>query len=167
MPTSLYFLRHGEAAAPDDSKYPRDFDRPLTKAGLREMLCIADGMLRLQLELERIITSPLVRAQQTAEIVADLLNLRKQLVTEERLGCGFDLRKLSATLPEHPGCERVLLVGHEPDFSTLVSELIGGGEVAMKKAGLARVDFAEKVARGRGQLVWLLAPKVLRTLGEK
>lgn len=164
---TLYFLRHGEAVPREDPRYPKDFDRPLTKQGVREMLDVADGVRKLKLDLELILTSPLVRAYQTAEIVADMLVMRKQLEVAQSLGGGFSLRKLQILLAEHSSCERVLLVGHEPDFSLLVSELIGGGEVAMKKAGLARVDCTESVGRGRGVLIWLLAPKVLRTMGQK
>lgn len=163
---TLYFLRHGEAAPREDPKYPKDYDRPLTKQGVKEMLDVADAIARLGIAPDVILTSPLVRARQTAEMVADMIGMRKRLFETPALGGGFDLRKLNALLNEH-SCEKVMLVGHEPDFSMIISELVGGANVAMKKAGLARVDVQNSVARGKGELVWLLAPKVLLAIGKK
>ncbi len=153
----LYFLRHGRA---DRSQWRGgdDFDRPLTKDGKNRIARTADVIADLNLGLDIIVTSPLVRAFQTAEIVAKNLGMTERLVTDERLGPGFHIENLSDILLEQPQAASILLVGHEPDFSTMISDLIGGGRVVCKKGSLARVDLNSSAVLS-GQLVWLMPPK--------
>ena len=154
----LYFLRHGIAAdvGPDGSG---DAGRPLTKEGAVKLQSAARGMRRLGLRLDALLSSPLVRAHQTATIVGREIGLELQLADELAPGC--DLAQLVALLGEHRAAERVMLVGHEPDFSQLIGELTGGSRVQMKKAGLGRVDI-DLLEAGAGTLIWLLPPRVLR-----
>jgi len=154
----LYFLRHGIAAdlGPDGMG---DAGRPLTKDGIAKMQAGARGMRRLGLHLDALLSSPLVRAHETAALVARELGLELQLA--EKLAPGCDLDQLFALLGEYRGAERVMLVGHEPDFSSLIGALTGGSRVLMKKGGLARVD-SERLEQGIGTLTWLLPPRVLR-----
>lgn len=156
----LFFLRHGPA---DRDQYAGDDDdlRPLTDAGRRRMRLAADFIAGLDPGLDAVITSPLLRAAETAEIVAARLGLAGQLRVDPRLGHGFDLPALAAILA---GLEqdrrRIMLVGHEPGFSQVVGELTGGSVVAMRKGAMARVDLSPG-ADPRGELIWLLQPKVL------
>ncbi len=83
-----------------------------------------------------------------------------RVVEDERLAPGFDAGGLRDLLEDRPVTAAVMLVGHEPDFSEIIAELIGGGRVVCKKGGLARVDVAELSFAG-GELVWLLPPKDL------
>jgi phosphohistidine phosphatase SixA len=83
-----------------------------------------------------------------------------RLVDDDRLAGGFDARRLAQLAAAHVGAGAIMVVGHEPDFSATVAELIGGGDVVFKKGGLARVDVTAPVAGG-GQLVWLLTPPLL------
>lgn len=160
----LYFLRHGRA---DRSEYDGEDDdlRPLTEEGRRRMRIEADAIARLEPELDVVVTSPLLRAVQTAEIVAARLGRRDRLRVDAGLGPGFDLPALAALLAGLEGDHRnIMLVGHEPGFSEVVGELIGRAEVSMKKGALARVDLMP--GRGpRGRLVWLLQPRVLLSSG--
>lgn len=152
----IYFLRHGRAQARAD--WPGDdAARPLTPEGIEAMRREARMLRDRGLAVDTIVTSPLVRARQTAEIVAKRLGLAESLAEDDRLAHGFDAGRLAKLVAAHPGTEKLLLVGHEPDFSDTVSELIGGGAVVLKKGGLARVDLAEP-APGGGRLVWLLTP---------
>ena len=155
----VYFLRHGKA---EDRAAWRGDDaaRPLTAAGEKEMRREAKLLRAMDLALDLIVTSPLVRARRTAEIVADELGLGGRLVEDARLAPGFDVRRLEQVLAAHGPAESVMVVGHEPDFSATVAELIGGGDIVMKKGGLARVDVTAPAAGG-GQLVWLLTPPLL------
>ena len=86
--------------------------------------------------------------------------MRGRLIEDDRLAPGFDVPRLEQLLAAHGPVENVMVVGHEPDFSETVAELIGGGDVVMKKGGLARVDAAAPAAGG-GRLVWLLTPSLL------
>ena len=155
----IYFLRHGKAENRSEWRGD-DADRPLTPAGEEAMRREAEALRAMDLALDLIVTSPLARARRTAEIVAGELGLGGCLVEDARLASGFDVARLEQILAEHGPAESVMVVGHEPDFGQTVAELIGGGDVVMKKGGLARVDVAEPAAGG-GELVWLLTPPLL------
>ena len=156
----LYFLRHGLA---DRSAWSgADAERPLTEEGALRMAREAESLARLGLEPEVILTSPLVRARQTAQIVAERLGLESRVQVDERLAADFGAARLPAMLADHPEASSLLLVGHEPSFSETLGELTGGNLV-FKKGGLARVDLDldEPGEPLTGTLVWLLPPKVL------
>ena len=154
----LYFLRHG-LAGDRETWVGDDFDRPLTDAGKERMAREAATLARLNLSLDVILTSPLVRAYQTAEIVAQRLNMTDRLVKDERLGPGLGPNQLAGILQAYPEAKALMLVGHEPDFSQLIGELIGGGRVTCKKGSLACVELNNTSLQG--ELVWLIPPSVL------
>lgn len=153
----VYFLRHGIAADREEWK-GNDFDRPLTREGRERMQREAKTIARLDLELEAIVTSPLVRAKETAEIAAEPLKMRPE--ADERLGPGFDVRRLGEILRAHAGADAIALVGHEPNMSETIGEIVGGARVDLKKGGLAcvEIDDAREVT---GTLLWLIPPKIL------
>ena len=157
----LYFLRHGVAAdvGPEGSG---DAGRPLTAEGIKKMKEEARGLRRLDVRPDVLLSSPLVRARQTAEIVRHALGLDSRLV--DALAPGCDVAQLRDLLGEYRSAERIMVVGHEPDFSDLISALTGGSRIMLKKGGLARVDL-ETVSDGAGTLVWLLPPLALRRAG--
>jgi phosphohistidine phosphatase len=155
----LYFLRHGLAG--ERSEWTGDdFDRPLTREGKKRMAREAVRMKALKLNVEYIVSSPLVRAHQTAEIVARRLGLLDKLLDEELLEPGFDVKDLKEILKSHAAAEAVMLVGHEPDFSATISCIIGGGRITFKKGGLACVALPDHTTL-TGNLVWLIPPAVL------
>jgi phosphohistidine phosphatase len=150
----LYFLRHGEADWPEWKK--SDDERPLTKRGKREMRDVAKFLDRLKVRPNLIVTSPLPRAAQTAEIAADYL--KAKLRKDELLAPGFGASKLRTVLKRHRA--RVLmLVGHEPDFTQVISELTGAS-LKLSKAGVALVDVDPESEEGK--LLWLFPPKFAR-----
>jgi phosphohistidine phosphatase len=157
MSLQLYFLRHGIADWPNWDRR-RDDERPLTDEGVEKMRAEAKAIQRLDLQLDAILTSPLLRARQTAESVARRLGL--EVIEEPALAPGFDVERLGGVLRRHAADGAIMLVGHEPDLSRTIGQLISGGRVAMKKGGLARVDLDALDPPG-GELVWLLAPKTL------
>lgn len=153
----LYFLRHGQAnwehwERPDD-------ERPLTKKGRKELEAIAAAFKKLSLRPQVILSSPLPRALETAQIVSEKLDI--DLATLPLLAPGFGLHSLRQVLSDYPERD-LMLVGHEPDFSFAVTQLTGG-TIRMAKGGLARVDI-ENIPDLRGELVWLLPPKVLKEI---
>lgn len=156
----LYFLRHGiaEEVGPAGSG---DAGRALTEKGAAKMHEIAIGLRRLGVKPDALISSPLARAQQTAEVVAKELGL--ELRISDMLAPGCDIQRLRTALWQHDGANGIMVVGHEPDFGALIGELTGGSQVRMKKGGLCRVDL-DSVDEGAGRIVWLLAPRMLRKL---
>ena len=150
----LYFLRHGEADWPDWKK--SDDERPLTKRGKKEMREVGKFLDRLKVRPDLIVTSPLPRAAQTAEIAADYL--KAKLRKDELLAPGFDAGKLRTVLKRHRA--RVLmLVGHEPDFTDVISKLTGAS-LKLSKAGVALVDVDPESEEGK--LLWLFPPKIVK-----
>jgi phosphohistidine phosphatase len=152
----LYFLRHGLA---DRSAWGGDdFSRPLTPEGVEKMERSAKTIEAAGLRFDRILSSPLVRAMQTAEIVAKRQGI--QVEPDDRLAGGFGLAALREILESCREDARVLLVGHEPTFSDTIGGLIGGADVVCKKGSLARVDLYS-TSPPRGELVWMIPPRVL------
>ena len=155
----LYFLRHGQAE--DRLVWSGDDGlRPLTQPGMKLMEREADILMPLLGDLRLILTSPLTRAFQTGEIVAQKYKITKGFKIDPRLSPGFDQAQLEAILSDYPDEDPIMLVGHEPDFSLTISSIIGGGNLVCKKGGLARVDISS-LSPLTGELVWLIAPKVL------
>lgn len=157
----LYFLRHGLADHPNYRG--EDARRPLSREGELRMRQQAAFLAGLDLGLDVILTSPLVRAVQTASIVAGRLGLAERILEEPRLGPEFSVELLAAILGEQPATHRrIMLVGHEPGFSTVVGAITGGSAVVCKKGGLVRVDVDADADALHGRLVWLLPPKVMQ-----
>ena len=150
----LYFLRHGEADWPDWKK--ADDERPLTDFGKKEMRDVAKFLARLNVRLNLIVTSPLPRASQTAEIAADYL--KAKLRKDESLAPGFGVSELRNVLKRHHA-KALMLVGHEPDFTTIISGLTGAS-LKLSKAGIALVDVDPESEQGK--LLWLFPPKIAR-----
>jgi phosphohistidine phosphatase len=150
----LYFLRHGEADWPGWTK--PDDERPLTDFGKKEVRQVAKFLGRLKVNPDLIVTSPLPRALQTAEIAAE--QLKTKLRQDEALEPGFGISEVSTVLKRHRS-KVLMLVGHEPDFSSVISALTGGF-VKMSKAGVALIDIDPETEKGR--LLWLFPPKFAR-----
>jgi len=150
----LYFLRHGIAGQRAEWEGD-DSERPLSALGREEMVRVAAAIAKLGLSLDAIVTSPYARALQTAEIIAQHLNMQDKLVKEERLAPGFGMDRLARLLKAYPNANALMLVGHEPDFSQAVNGLTGG-TIVLKKGGMAYVRVAKKA-----KLVWLVSPALL------
>ena len=150
----LYFLRHGEADWPNWNK--SDDERPLTKRGKREMREVAKFLGRLKVGPNMIVTSPLPRAAETAEIAADYL--KAKLRKDELLAPGFGMSELRTVLKRHHA-KALMLVGHEPDFTNVISELTGAA-LKLSKAGVALLEVNPEFEEGK--LLWLFPPKFAR-----
>lgn len=160
---NLYFLRHGIAVEPGTAGCRRDSERPLTPEGRRKLARGAGAMTEMEIELDLILASPYVRARQTAEIVARQFHAEQRLAFSDALAVDGDPRRLIEGIRAcEPAPENVLLVGHEPYLSGLISVLVFGsasGAVVMKKGGLAKL-VTESLKYGRcAALEWLLTPK--------
>ena len=158
-PVKIYFLRHG-IAADTQTWNGGDAGRPLTDEGCDRLAREAKTLAKLDLDVDLIVTSPLLRAKQTAEIVGGRLGLKKNIVEDARLAGGFDPERLAAILQDYPDAKGAMLVGHEPDFSTTVGRLVGDAQIDLKKGGVACVDLPDRAAM-HGRLLWLVSPKIL------
>ena len=157
----IYFLRHGEADWPDWPK--ADDERPLTDVGKKEVRQVAKFLKRLKVKPELIVTSPLPRALQTAEIAAE--QLKTKLRQDEAIEPGFGISELRTVLKRHRS-KVLMLVGHEPDFSSVICALTGAS-LKLSKAGVAFLDINPDfnlLESGEGRLLWLFPPKFARKL---
>lgn len=155
----LYFFRHGEAE--DAPPGTDDFDRRLTKRGQERVEAAGLALVKLGLKPKHIYCSPRVRANQTADILAAALKLPVEV--KEAVNFGFNLDMIPPLMNGLGNEDEILFVGHEPDLSITVSTLIGGGEIIMKKGGLARVDVISHKPL-RGSLAWVLTPKLMEKM---
>jgi phosphohistidine phosphatase len=120
----------------------------------------------LSLNLDWIVTSPLLRAKQTAEILAARLNMRAKLVDDPRLAGGFNPERLGAIRSDYAAAKAIVLVGHEPSMSVTIGRAIGAASVELKKAALAGIEFLDP-ASSTGTLFCLIPPRVLVAMGKR
>lgn len=165
----VLIIRHAKAeprAMPGLSD-KKDAARPLTDAGRRNMHKAAKGLRTLVPELDQLVTSPLVRAQQTAAIVSE--RYADMPVTElALLAPGGSMPALLAWLREQPAAATVALVGHEPDLGVFASYLLSESKesfISLKKGAACLIEFTERPVAGDAKLEWLLQPNELRELG--
>jgi phosphohistidine phosphatase len=128
---------------------------------------IAKGLSRLGVEPDLLLTSPLARAVQTAEIIASALGLGKKQVWETiNLAPGASAETLFAEIKSQTGAESIALVGHQPDLGLLVSKIIQSSapSIQLKKGGVCCLEVIQTVPELRGDLVWLLTPRQLRVI---
>jgi len=164
----LYIMRHGIAAERTAATVMDDAKRPLTAEGKEKMLEITAGLDRMGMEVDWVVSSPLVRAVETAEIAAGGLASKPPLDICEALRPGGSPEALITFLAKRSNRRRVLVVGHEPDLGELAARLIGAGRNAnmpFKKGGCCLIAFREFPPKSPGRLMWWLTPRVMRKLG--
>jgi phosphohistidine phosphatase len=160
----LLIIRHAIAVERGTPGMP-DEDRPLTPEGGEKFAEAAKGLASLVDRPDALLTSPLLRAKQTAALAAAAWGRIEPKETPALAGGSFE--EQAAVLDRYPAHATVAVVGHEPQLSALLARLLGSrhdDRLAFKKGGAALVDVAGHLAGG-GQLVWFLPPKVLRKLG--
>ena len=166
MPASyeLYFIRHGVAEERGD-KWPDDSKRPLSSEGMARLRRCARGLAGLGVTLDVVLTSPLVRARQTAEIVAAAFDPRPPIVTAEALSPGATYSGVLTELEKHSKRLRIALVGHETSIGELAARFAGSRHAfEFKKGAVCRIDIERLPPAGPGSLRWFLTPRVLRTI---
>ena len=160
----LYLIRHGLAAERGE-EYPDDSKRPLTNEGIASLRKEVKALAALEVSFDHIITSPLVRAKQTAEVFAQHLPSKPSLSTSDNLAPAGSPPGVVQDVVKHARKGRIALVGHEPNLGELAARLIGAkAPIEFKKGGVCRIDFEVLPPKGTGQLRWLVTPKMLRKI---
>ena len=158
QPIALHLLRHAHAG--DAETWDGDDDvRPLSDKGVRQAERLGLHLALAGFEPDIILTSPKLRASQTADIVGAAIG--KPVTIDDKLGRSLGLAALGKILSEHGNPRQPVLVGHDPDFSELLATLTGAPTLPMKKGALARVDLVIGVEAGGGVLRWLIPPDAL------
>lgn len=152
----IYLLRHADAV--EQAPGQPDAERELTGKGIKQTARVADWLDSRGVEVQCVISSPLLRAVQTAEPVAEALDV--EMLTDNRLSGGrLTVQALAELVEELGHPDSIMLVGHEPDFSALIEELTGG-QVEVKKAAVALVA-CDRIGPGQGLLRLLVPPRLI------
>lgn len=168
MAIQLYFLRHAPAVERGSEGFTEE-ERPLTEEGREKMILAVRGMKKLDVDFDALLSSPLIRAKQTAELVKHYLPFKGSLEIEEELAPGGTLKALLKKLGARSE-ESFLLVGHEPTLSSWIQSLLGCGSASalqMKKGSLCHLRLESPEAEAGSELIALLPPKFLRLAGRK
>jgi phosphohistidine phosphatase len=152
-----HLLRHADAGDTGDWDGPDEL-RPLSEKGKRQATRLARHLHAISYTVDVVLTSPKVRAIETARPVADALGV--EIVIEPRLAASFGPSELAAMLAAAGNHARPLLVGHDPDLSAMLS-LLTGSQGMMRKGALARIDVDGELEAGGGTLGFLLPPRLL------
>ena len=163
-------IRHAKAGERDPATWPDDDLRPLTREGMAEMRAVLKSLRKMGVDFDFLLTSPLLRARQTADLVAQAWGRSEPPQEAEALGHDCTTTAVVKLLGKFPPDASVAIVGHEPDFSRVAAQLIGkSGDAALelKKGGAIGITFDGHAAPGAGRLAFLLKPGQLRKLGHK
>ena len=163
-PCDLYLIRHAIAAERGD-EWPDEGARPLTESGVARFTEVVKGLVWLGVQIDEIFTSPLVRARQTADLLARGLGGTATVKMLEALSPGHEPRAVMDALGRAARRRRIALVGHEPDLGELAAHLLGAPRaIPFKKGGVCMISVQGLTGRRPGELAWLLPPKILRHL---
>lgn len=163
-PYVIFVIRHALAEDRGDA-WPDDAKRPLSEDGMSSMRKAARGLARLGVTIDVVLTSTLVRAKQTAEIVAGGLNPRPPVSTVDSLAPGGTYQAIVADLEKQTRRKHIAIVGHEPGIGEFAARLIGSRHpIEFKKGAVCRIDVDSIPPSGPGDLRWLLTPKILRSI---
>lgn len=164
-PIELHLVRHAVAAA-RGPEFPDDRVRPLTPEGIARWRRAVGGLKAIGLDLDLVLTSPLLRARQTADLLAAGLPGKPAVEEIAALAPGGTAAALAQAIAKHGRRHRRLaLVGHEPDLGELAARLLGArGAVEFKKGSVCRIDVDVATPGGPGVLRWFLTPRMLRRL---
>ena len=160
----LYLVRHA-IAAERGADYPDDSKRPLTSDGIARFRKETKALAALGVDVDHIISSPLVRAKQTAEILSAALPSQPSITTSDALAPAGTPTAVYQELAKHMRKARIALVGHEPNIGELAARLIGSRTpMEFKKGAICRIDFEVFPPKGHGHLRWFVMPRMLRKL---
>jgi phosphohistidine phosphatase len=163
---NLYLIRHAIAV----EEYEDDSQRPLTDKGKKKMRQIAKGLRALGVEFDLILSSPYVRAAETAEILADIFKMKKEVQFSDNLVPSGDPDLLIAELNENYSANSIALVGHEPFLSALIGLLVAenpNAEITLKKGGVCSLSTDDLRHVRKASMDWLLTPGILVGISEK
>ena len=169
----LFILRHGETS----KRLSRSggLDRPLTYTGTTEIKNIADSIKKLRIKIDLIVTSPLSSCKQTGEIINDLFNKRIPIIICNHLKPEGELLDFYNKISKYKDTSYILIVGHEPYLSSMINDIISNNDadrnynknnnnIILKKAGLSRIKITSTVPKLKGELRWLLTPRILKKI---
>ena len=165
----IYLLRHGIAAPANEDNQFSDAKRALTPEGATKMREVTAGLKKLGVTFDLVVSSPLLRAKETADIIVEGLKIKEPTREWKQLEPDGSIEELMSQLQKHQQKGSVLLVGHQPFMGFLACYLVFGSDkvsLAFKKGGICCIRVDDLRLKSAGELVWMLPPKILRHLAE-
>jgi phosphohistidine phosphatase len=160
----LYLIRHGVAAERGE-EFPDDSKRPLTSDGIARLRKEAKALDELGVQFDQLLTSPLVRARQTADVFAETMKSKPPIAIIDALTPAGSPAAVIQDLGKYMRKASIALVGHEPNMGELAAYLIGAKvPLPFKKGAICRIDFSVFPPKGKGALCWFVTPRMLRKL---
>ena len=162
----LFILRHGETS----KRLPRSggLDRSLTYTGTTEIKNIANSIKKLRIKIDLIVTSPIFSCKQTGEIISDLFSKKIPLIICNDLKPEGEPLDFYNKILKYKDTSSILIVGHEPYLSSMINDIISNNKnsnnIILKKAGLSRIKITSTVPTLKGELRWLLTPRILKKI---
>ena len=162
----LFILRHGETS----KRLPRSggLDRSLTYTGTTEIKNIANSIKKLRIKIDLIVTSPIFSCKQTGEIISDLFSKKIPLIICNDLKPEGEILDFYNKISKYKDTSSILIVGHEPYLSSMINDIISNNKnsnnIILKKAGLSRIKITSTVPTLKGELRWLLTPRILKKI---
>ena len=169
----LFILRHGETS----KRLPTSggLDRSLTYTGTTEIKNIANSIKKLRIKIDLIVTSPIFSCKQTGEIISDLFNKRIPIIICNDLKPEGKFVDFYNKISKYNDTSSILIVGHEPYLSNMINDIISNSDadrnynknnknIILKKAGLSRIKITSTIPKLKGELRWLLTPRILKKL---
>ncbi len=160
----IYILRHGHAE--QSESLVNDFDRALTAEGIEKINRLGVFINSLGVNIDIVLSSPFLRAKQTAEILVSNVTPMPEIRMVDFLSCGASSKDISKGLLDYSVNNSVLIVGHSPDLDVFLGKLIGSGKVNLKKGALAKVNFENNIEIS-GSLEWLVTSKIVKRVKGK
>jgi phosphohistidine phosphatase len=167
---NLYIIRHAIAVDEGLPEYGDDSQRPLTDKGKKKMRQIAKGLRTLGVDFDLVLSSPYLRAKETAEILADVFKVKEDVALSDNLTPMGDPDLLISEMNEKYRANSVALVGHEPQLTSLIGLLVSenaGMDISLKKGGVCRLSVDDLHHIRKATLEWLITPGILVEIGEK
>lgn len=159
----IFILRHGQAEEPNEVPEKSDFNRNLTKDGKTKTKNLSLFFNKLQEEVDLVLSSPYLRAKETAEILVSNIAPKPELKIVDFLSCGASSKEIAKGLIPYSTLKKVVLVGHAPDLELFLGKIIGGDRVKLKKGAIAKIVLSNPIELS-GDLEWLITPKVIKKI---
>jgi phosphohistidine phosphatase len=161
----IYLVRHA-IAADRGSEWPNDEKRPLTERGVHRFKEEVAGLRSLDVSIDEVISSPLVRAKQTADLLAAGMEKKPVVRILKALEPGHSPASVMSQVARLARRSRIAIVGHEPDLGELAAHIIGASRpLPFRKGSICRIDLESLTSKRAGSLIWFVTPKILRELG--
>lgn len=159
----ILILRHGDAQDLTECNSSNDFDRALTDEGKKKIIKVSKLLKAIGQEIDIVLSSPFIRAKQTAEIITENISTKNGLKIVDFLGCGSSVKEIAKGLTDYTTSHSVMLIGHIPDLELFLGKLICAERIKLKKAAIGKVKLENSIELS-GELEWLITPKILKKI---